>query len=76
MQQAMLITDNEAKELKTWVIKKLEDMYADTPKISYAVRNADDHMLTISLLQLRCRLRRPSRLCPCSHPRRYASSGA
>lgn len=26
----MIVTDDEAKELKTWIIKKLEDMYVDS----------------------------------------------
>lgn len=27
----MMITDQEATELKSWVVKKLEDMYAAPP---------------------------------------------
>jgi len=42
----MLITDEEAKDLKTWVIKKLEDMYVIAYDIRLALRiscNGESH---------------------------------
>lgn len=42
----MLITDEEAKDLKTWVIKKLEDMYVVAYDIHLALRlscNGETH---------------------------------
>lgn len=34
----MMITDQEATELKSWVVKKLEDMYADPPSMLASLR--------------------------------------
>lgn len=41
----MMITDQEATELKTWVVKKLEDMYQFPPCADPMQENMENRLL-------------------------------